>query len=116
MIPYLAFIFGKISFLSAFLNIMVLPLIPLIMLFSFLGILFFPLGKIFLFAFGILVQIFAYIIFTLTNYASSLTFSNFNFSVSSFSLILFYIILFFYIFFEIKRRKMNSYLNTKKDI
>jgi competence protein ComEC len=116
MIPYLGFIFGKISFLSAFLNIMVLPLIPLIMLFSFLGILFFPLGKIFLFAFGILVQIFAYIIFTLTNYASSLTFSNFNFSVSSFSLILFYIILFFYIFFEIKRRKMNSYLNTKKDI
>ncbi len=111
--PYIMFVFGKVSLLGLFANILVVPFVPLIMLLATL-IIFFSFFANFISVFlGYVSFIFCEYVFIIARFISSLPFAQVVNYISSFSMSIIYLILFFLIYFESKRQKINSYFKNK---
>ena len=93
LLPYLLYQFGQISFLSVFLNILILPFVPIIMLFAFL-ILIFSFSKILIFPFVYLENILSKIIFVMVDFFSKINFLKIENYISIESLLFIYFIYF----------------------
>ncbi|MFO0743969.1 MAG: ComEC/Rec2 family competence protein [Candidatus Paceibacterota bacterium] len=112
VLPYIMFVFGKVSIFSLIANILVVPLVPVIMLLSVL-ILFFSFFANFISIFlGWVSYLFCEYIFIIARFIFTLPFSQVENYISGLTLFLLYLILFLFIYFENFRQKINSYLNS----
>ena len=111
VLPYIMFVFGKISVFSLIANILVVPLVPAIMLLSVL-IIFFSFFANFVSIFlGYISYVLCEYIFIIARFIFSLPFSQIENYISGATLFSLYLILFFLIYFESVRQKIKSYLN-----
>jgi competence protein ComEC len=112
VLPYIMFVFGKVSVFSLVANILVVPLVPAIMLLSVL-ILFFSFFANFISIFlGWVSYLLCEYIFIIARFIFTLPFSQIENYISGLTLFLLYLILFLFIYFENFRQKINSYLNS----
>ncbi|MEI6352947.1 MAG: ComEC/Rec2 family competence protein [Candidatus Nomurabacteria bacterium] len=109
VMPYTIFTFGKISIFGIFANILAVPFVPTVMLFSVLIILFSFFANFISVFFGYVSYIFCEFIFSVARFISHLPFSQIEFSISTFSLFVIYVVLFLLINFETNRQKIKSH-------
>lgn len=108
-LPYVGFVFGYISIFGIFANILVLPILPLVMLFGFLTFLFsfsFYISSVF----GFLLSIFSEYIFFISKIFSSFEYSKIEINLSLIFLVIYYFCLTIFLFFENKRKEIKKYL------
>lgn len=111
VLPYIMFVFGKVSILSLLANILVVPFVPSIMLLSVLVIFFSFFANFVSIFLGYISYLLCEYIFIIARFIASLPFSQIENYISPVTLFLLYLILFLFIYFESVRQKIKSYLN-----
>jgi competence protein ComEC len=111
--PYIMFVFHKISLFGIIANILVVPIIPIIMFFGFLIIIF---NFLIPFISTLLIYInylFSSYVFYIAKFFSSFELSKIETSISFFTMIIIYFIIILLIYFETKRFRIKKYLEME---
>jgi competence protein ComEC len=111
VLPYIMFVFGKVSVFSLVANILVVPFVPAIMLLSVLVIFFSFFANFISIFLGYISYILCEYVFLVARFIFSLPFSQIENYISGVALFSLYLILFLFIYFESVRQKIKSYLN-----
>lgn len=117
-LPYVMYTFGTVSVYALLTNLIVLPFVPLMMLVTFLVVMFAPISHVLTILVGYVDTLFGNFIIFVAHLVEGLPFSSVTVSVSLFGMYFLYLILgtiYTYLTYRYKKKSRDETLPTKRD-